>query len=161
MYIGRAAFQEALGTPGVPVQGGGYVANSLVLPETESRKIPGIGGDVFLEYGINGLLCASLGNFLGLPDLFDTKSGATAIGRFGLMDGQGIFSFSGVFPPEPSAWEKYWLDGSIQSRSGAAAQHCNCLQSPSPIQSIVCRSVRASTSSWRTATGIRSATAKR
>lgn len=109
LYLGESAFQEALGTPGVPVQGGSYVYNTLVLPETESRKIPGIGGDVFLEYGINGLLCASLGNFLGLPDLFDTKKGATAIGRFGLMDGQGIFSFNGVFPPEPSAWEKYWL----------------------------------------------------
>jgi hypothetical protein len=109
LYLGVSAFQEALGAPGVPVHGGGYVANSLVLPETESRKIPGIGGDVFLEYGINGMLCASLGSFLGLPDLFDTKSGATAIGRFGLMDGQGIFSFNGVFPPEPSAWEKYWL----------------------------------------------------
>ncbi len=109
LYLGESAFQEALGTPGVPVHGGSYVYNTLVLPETESRNIPGIGGDVFLEYGINGLLCASLGNFLGLPDLFDTKSGATAIGRFGLMDGQGIFSFSGAFPPEPSAWEKYWL----------------------------------------------------
>ncbi len=109
LYLGQSALQEALGTPGIPVQGGSYVRNSLVLPETEGRSIPGVGGDVFLEFGINGLLCASLGNFLGLPDLFDTKTGATAIGRFGLMDGQGIFSFNGVFPPEPSAWEKYWL----------------------------------------------------
>jgi hypothetical protein len=109
LYLGESAFQAALGTPGVPVHGGAYVYNTLVLPETESRKIPGIGGDVFLEYGINGMLCASMGNFLGLPDLFDTKTGATAIGRFGLMDGQGLFSFNGVFPPEPSAWEKYWL----------------------------------------------------
>jgi len=29
---------------------------------------------------------------LGMPDLFDESTGATAIGRFGLMDGQGIFS---------------------------------------------------------------------
>jgi len=55
------------------------------------------------------LLCASFGNYLGLPDLFDTKTGRTAIGRFGLMDGESLFSFGGVFPPEPSAWEKYWL----------------------------------------------------
>src|SRR3990172_6286645 len=46
---------------------------------------------------------------LGEPDLFDTKTGRTAIGRFGLMDGQAIFSFSGLFPPEPSAWEKIFL----------------------------------------------------
>jgi hypothetical protein len=109
LYLGPSAFQDAFGSPGIPVRGGVTIPNSLIMPETESRTVPGATGDVFLEYGINGLLCASLGNYLGLPDLFDTQSGATAIGRFGLMDGQGFFSFSGVFPPEPSAWEKYWL----------------------------------------------------
>jgi hypothetical protein len=113
LYLGPGAFLEAHGVPGVPVQEGSFspvfVPNTLVIPETESRSIPGVVGDVFLEYSINGLLCASFGNYLGLPDLFDTKTGLTAIGRFGLMDGQSIFSFSGVFPPEPSAWEKYWL----------------------------------------------------
>lgn len=110
LYLGPGAFRDAHGTAGIPVRGGSFlIPNSIIIPETESRTIPGIGGDVFLEYSINGLLCASFGNFLGLPDLFDTKTGRTAIGRFGLMDGQGIFSFNGVFPPEPSAWEKYWL----------------------------------------------------
>ena len=32
-----------------------------------------------------------------------------AIGRFGLMDGQSLFSYNGIFPPEPSAWEKIYL----------------------------------------------------
>jgi hypothetical protein len=110
LYLGPSAFKDAHGVAGVPVRGGAVlIPNSIVIPETESRKIPGLGGDVFLEYSINGLLCASLGNYLGLPDLFDTKTGQTAIGRFGLMDGQSIFSFNGIFPPEPSAWEKYWL----------------------------------------------------
>ena len=110
LYLGPSAFQDAHGVAGVPVRNGSFVIpNSIVIPETESRSVPGLGGDVFLEYSINGLLCASLGNFFGLPDLFDTKTGRTAIGRFGLMDGQSIFSFNGVFPPEPSAWEKYWL----------------------------------------------------
>ncbi len=110
LYLGAGAFQEAHGSPGIPVRGGSFlVPNSLIIPETESRSVPGLTGDVFLEYGINGLLCASLGNYLGLPDLFDTKTGRSGIGGFGLMDGQSIFSFSGAFPPEPSAWEKYWL----------------------------------------------------
>jgi hypothetical protein len=110
LYLGANAFKDAHDVAGIPVHGGAFlIPNSIVIPETESRSIPGIGGDVFLEYSINGLLCASLGNYLGLPDLFDTKTGRTAIGRFGLMDGQSIFSFGGVFPPEPSAWEKYWL----------------------------------------------------
>ncbi len=43
---------------------------------------------------------------LGLPDLFDTETGLSAIGRFGLMDGQGIFAFAGTYPPEPSPWSK-------------------------------------------------------
>ena len=58
---------------------------------------------------MNGILTASFGSFLGLPDLFNTNTGKTAIGRFGLMDGQSIFSFNGLFPPEPSAWEKVYL----------------------------------------------------
>lgn len=112
LYIGPEALKEFYGPDfeGFPVQGGTVlITNSIVLPETETRSVPGIGGEVTLELGINGLLCASLGNALGLPDLFDTKTGRSGIGRFGLMDGQSIFSFSGVFPPEPSAWEKMWL----------------------------------------------------
>jgi hypothetical protein len=109
LYLGPSAFEAALGVPYIAVPHGDRIPNTIVMPETESRTLSVATGDAFLEYGINGLLCASFGNYLGLPDLFNTSTGATAIGRFGLMDGQGFFSFSGVFPPEPSAWEKYWL----------------------------------------------------
>lgn len=85
------------------------IQNSVVLPETEVRKIPSIGADITLKLGMNGLIVASIASHLGLPDLFDTKTGKTAIGRFGLMDGQAIFSFMGICPPEPSAWEKSYL----------------------------------------------------
>jgi hypothetical protein len=113
LYLGLAAFRGFYGQSyqGIPVNNGSFfITNSMILPEMESRPIPTVTGvNVLLELGINGLLCASFGNFLGLPDLFDTQTGSTAIGRFGLMDGQAIFSFAGLFPPEPSAWEKYWL----------------------------------------------------
>ena len=112
LYLGINAFRQAFGSgyQGIPVNGGAvHITNTIVVPETESRTIPGVGGDFLLPFSINGLLCASVGNFLGLPDLFDTQNGRTGIGRFGLMDGQAIFSFFGLFPPEPSAWEKYWL----------------------------------------------------
>ncbi|MBI3788775.1 MAG: T9SS type A sorting domain-containing protein [Ignavibacteriales bacterium] len=62
-----------------------------------------------LQLGLNGLLANSFGSYLGLPDLFNTKTGASGIGRFGLMDGGGAFAFNGLFPPEPSAWEKVYL----------------------------------------------------
>ncbi len=96
---------------GVPVNNGNYfIQNSLIIPETENRKLSTIGGSTLLQLSINGILTGTFGSYLGLPDLFNTKTGRTAIGRFGLMDGQSMFSWNGLFPPEPSAWEKYFLD---------------------------------------------------
>ncbi len=112
LYFGLSGLRTFYGASfaGFPVQGNStLITNTMVIPETESRLLPGATGDVPLILGINGLLCSSLGNYLGLPDLFNTATGASGIGRFGLMDGQAIFSFAGAFPPEPSAWEKYWL----------------------------------------------------
>lgn len=112
LYFGLSSFQKLLGNTfqGFPVTNSSFkISNTVILPETEVRKIPSISGDVTLELSINGLLIASIGSHLGLPDLFDTKTGKTAIGRFGLMDGQSIFSFAGICPPEPSAWEKIYL----------------------------------------------------
>lgn len=96
--------------PGVPVNGDTvHITNTMVLPETESRLL-NLGGFVdTLQLGINGLLAASFGSTLGLPDLFDTRTGRSGIGQFGLMDGAGIFAYNGVLPPEPSAWEKIRL----------------------------------------------------
>lgn len=85
------------------------VKNSIILPETESRYIQSITGERLLQIGLNGLLVSNFASFLGLPDLFDTKTGRSRIGRFGLMDGPGIFSYRGLLPPEPSAWEKIKL----------------------------------------------------
>ncbi len=98
------------GFKGYPVSGNSFfINNSLILPETESREVDSYGGIVLYQLTINGLLAASVGSYLGLPDLFDTQSGQSAIGRFGLEDGQSIFAFNGAFPPEPSAWEKIFL----------------------------------------------------
>lgn len=83
--------------------------NSMIIPETESRELETISGKFLFEITINGLLVASIASHLGLPDLFDTETGLSAIGRFGLMDGQSIFAYNGCFPPEPSAWEKIYL----------------------------------------------------
>ncbi len=85
------------------------VTNTLILPSTESREISTISGNVLIELTINGLIVSSIASHLGLPDLFNTKTGTSAIGRTGLMDGESIFGYSGTFPPEPSAWEKIFL----------------------------------------------------
>lgn len=112
LYLNLAGMQRIFGASyaGIPVRGGTYhITSSMILPETESREVPTIAGTALLQLGTNGIIAASIGSHLGLPDLFDTKTGRSGIGRFGLMDGQSIFSWNGVFPPEPSAWEKYFL----------------------------------------------------
>ncbi|MFA6469361.1 MAG: T9SS type A sorting domain-containing protein [Bacteroidota bacterium] len=116
LYFNLNSFRNLRGAtyPGVALKNSTFILpNTLVLPETEVRRIGSVGGDFVLKLGINGLLVASIGSHLGLPDLFDTKTGKSGIGRFGLMDGQSIFSFSGIAPPEPSAWEKSFLGWTV------------------------------------------------
>lgn len=111
VYLGLKTLKNIYGESfnGFQLSGGFNITNSMIIPETESRELSSLGGDVLFEISINGLLAASVASHLGLPDLFDTETGLSAIGRFGLMDGQSIFAYNGVFPPEPSAWEKIYL----------------------------------------------------
>lgn len=112
LYLSPKAFKDIYGSSfdGISVSGGSFkINNSMILPETESRELTSFGTTYLFEITINGLLVASIASYLGLPDLFDTKTGLSAIGRFGLMDGQAIFAYNGIFPPEPSAWEKIYL----------------------------------------------------
>lgn len=113
LYLGLSALRKFLNDPtfaGVPVSNSSFrITNTMILPETETRVIESGGRRDTLQLGINGLLASSFGSFLGLPDLFDTRTGRSAIGQFGLMDVASIFAFEGLFPPEPSAWEKIAL----------------------------------------------------
>ena len=112
LYLSPKALQNIYGNDyqGIPVSGGSFkINNSMILPETESRELSSLGNTFLFEITINGLIAASVASHLGLPDLFDTETGLSAIGRFGLMDGQSIFAYNGIFPPEPSAWEKIYL----------------------------------------------------
>ena len=112
IYLSYPAFKEIYGETfeGIPVSNGSFnITNSVIIPETESREVETISGTFLFELTINGLLCASIGSHLGLPDLFDTETGLSAIGRFGLMDGQSIFAYSGTYPPEPDPWTKIKL----------------------------------------------------
>jgi M6 family metalloprotease-like protein len=112
VYLSEKSFKEIFGDSfdGIPVSDGNFkITNSNIMPETESRELSGIGGTALLELTINGLLAASVCSHIGLPDLFDTETGLSAIGRFGLMDGQGIFAYAGTYPPEPCPWSKIYL----------------------------------------------------
>ena len=113
LFVDLTSLRRLLDDPvfaGVPVNGGAFhVSHSVILPETETRVFTSGSLTDTLQLSTNGLFAASLGSFLGLPDLFDTKTGQSGIGQFGLMDGASIFAYSGLFPPEPSAWEKIRL----------------------------------------------------
>ena len=113
LYLDSTAFANAFASnsfSGFSVNNGNYyIKNTIILPETESRIIPSDAGDDTLQLSMNGMFAASVGSYLGLPDLFNTLTGSSGIGEYGLMDGAGIFAYNGLFPPEPCAWEKIYL----------------------------------------------------
>ncbi len=111
VYLGLKNLQSFFGNNynGIQTAGGFNIQNSLIIPSTELRELQLTSGNFLIELGMNGIFAANFGSYLGLPDLFNTATGVTAIGRFGLMDGQSLFSYNGIFPPEPSAWEKIYL----------------------------------------------------
>ncbi|HKK45686.1 MAG TPA: hypothetical protein VJ964_09200, partial [Balneolaceae bacterium] len=114
LFLGKKSLADLLKEPnfeGFDINNSSFrITNSIILPQTLSRPGQDLSGQSYvLQLSLNGLLCASIGSYLGLPDLFNTKTGNSGIGRFGLMDGESFFSYRGLFPPEPSAWEKIYL----------------------------------------------------
>ncbi len=111
VYLSLQSMRYYLGSTftGIDVGNNFKITNSAILPETESRESATIVGTVLYQLTINGLAVSMVGSRLGLPDLYNTETGYSAIGRFGLMDGQSIFAYGGAFPPAPSPIEKMWL----------------------------------------------------
>jgi M6 family metalloprotease-like protein len=60
--------------------------------------------------GSFGVLCHEFGHMLGLPDLYNTSTGGTFVGKWCLMDA-GVWCGTppGSNPSHPSAWCKYFL----------------------------------------------------
>lgn len=118
VYLNPESISRLLGEPyftGFPVNDLGVaVTETAILPQTNSRPGKDVtGAEYVLELSINGHSAAMMGNFMGLPDLYNTDSGASGIGRFGLMDGAGFFAYNGLFPPSLSAWEKLRLGWAV------------------------------------------------
>ncbi|HKI77884.1 MAG TPA: T9SS type A sorting domain-containing protein [Ignavibacteriaceae bacterium] len=112
IYMSDKLLKEIYGNSfsGFSVQNNTFnITNTIIMPETESREVSNGLTKSFFQLTINGLLAANIGSAIGLPDLFNTKTGESAIGRFGLMDGQAFFGYQGTFPPEPSPWAKIYL----------------------------------------------------
>ncbi len=93
-----------------------FIKEGIILPETQNHLLFSNWEDVFgdatspCEYqiGLNGTFAFMMGFYWGLPSLYDTETGATGIGKFGLMD-QGSANLNGLIPAVPSAWSRVFL----------------------------------------------------
>ncbi len=90
---------------GLPVRDGAYhLQRGLILPETENQE--------GYELGMHGHMAILFGHHIGLPNLYDTETGTSVLGWFGLMD-QGSGKVDGLIPAPPSAWTKVfagWIE---------------------------------------------------
>ncbi|MCL2690064.1 MAG: hypothetical protein FWE57_09505, partial [Chitinispirillia bacterium] len=72
-----------------------------------------------LNWGIQGILVNQMARQLGIPDLFSTSSGVTAIGAFCIMDFAGYSAGQGFIPPYPSAWVRAFMGWDTPRTAGA------------------------------------------
>jgi len=92
------------------------IDRGLILPESQNHLLYPNWEDVFgsasipcdYQIGLNGTFAFMMGFYLGLPGLYNTETGETGIGKFGLMD-QGSANLNGLVPAYPSAWEREFM----------------------------------------------------
>lgn len=102
---------------GIAVENSSYfIKEGIILPETQNHLLFPNWEDVFggasipcdYQIGLNGTFAFMMGFYWGLPSLYDTETGETGIGKFGLMD-QGSANLNGLVPVVPSAWSRVFL----------------------------------------------------
>lgn len=129
VFLDFNTFKRYLGNndptyPGISVNNGqAFIRDGIILPETQNQE--------GFQIALLGTMAIMFGHQLGLPNLFNTETGRSGIGVFGLMD-QGSGNFSGLLPAEPCAWSKLFLgwETAIEIRDGqnlsvAAPQSAN------------------------------------
>ncbi|MBN2600629.1 MAG: T9SS type A sorting domain-containing protein [Candidatus Marinimicrobia bacterium] len=98
------------------VDGGTEITQGIILPESQNHLLYDNWEDIFggattpcdYQIGLNGTFAFMMGFYLGLPGLYNTETGETGVGKFGLMD-QGSANLNGLVPSFPSAWERYYM----------------------------------------------------
>ncbi len=92
-------------------------SKGIVLPESQNQ--------LNLNIALNGTEILLSGMLLGLPTLYNTETGRSGAGIYGLMD-QGSNNGSGLCPIMPSAFERYLL-GAVEPRVLNQSQSVNLL----------------------------------
>ena len=85
---------------GVPVSGGYHIKRGMILPETENQE--------GYNLGMHGHMSILFGHHLGIPNLYNSETGASGVGLFGMMD-QGSGKLDGLVPAPPSTWTKVFM----------------------------------------------------
>lgn len=81
------------------------VTRGLILPESQNQNET---LDLGIELSLNGVMIKLFGNWLGMPDLYNTETGASGIGRWGMMD-QGSGNVNAIVPALPDAWSRIYM----------------------------------------------------
>jgi len=110
-FIDGDMLQEFVG--GMLQIGPATINQGIILPETQNHLFYQESENIFLDteqpcdyqYGLTGTFALMLGFAIGLPPLWDTNSGQSGIGIFGLMD-QGSNNGRGLIPAPPDAWSR-------------------------------------------------------
>ena len=111
-YVDR----EMLGDPIFDVEHG------IILSETQNHLLFEEAEDIFTDpaescdyqFGLTGTFALMVGFAEGLPPLWDTETGESGIGVFGLMD-QGSNNGRGIIPSPPDAWTRIQAGWTIPS----------------------------------------------
>ena len=99
------------------------IDQGIILPETQNHLFFEDSENIFLnaeepcdyQYGLTGTFALMLGFAIGLPPLWDTETGQSGIGIFGLMD-QGSNNGRGLIPSPPDAWTRKHIGWEYSTR---------------------------------------------
>ena len=113
-YIDYSMIRKHIGEDGI-YAGNTYIKSGIILPETQNHILfpemvndfeqKGIQNICNYQFGLTGTFAMLVGQAIGLPPLWNTETGASGIGVFGLMD-QGSNNGQGLIPAPPMAWNR-------------------------------------------------------
>lgn len=114
-YDLKSAFvdNDIMATTPWPQINGQTLYRGIILPETQNHLYYDVIEEIFYgetdycdyQVGMTGTFAFLMGYAFGLPPLFNTETGESGVGVFGLMD-QGSNNGRGVIPAPPTAWTR-------------------------------------------------------